>query len=85
MMSMSNFTEMRCRIPFTHMTAKWIAHGERWLRGRGSCHHATRIDTAMLKRFFNLMRDMEKWNKDYQNWIKDNEYFKPENYLLEKS
>ena len=25
---------------------------------------------------------MEGWNKDYQQWIKDNERFKAENYLV---
>ena len=28
------------------------------------------------------MREMEGWNKDYQQWIKDNERFKAENYLV---
>ena len=28
------------------------------------------------------MREMEGWNKDYQAWIKDNERFKADNYLI---
>ena len=47
-----------------------------------SCHHASHIDTKLLKKFFTLMREMEGWNKDYQQWIKDNERFKAENYLV---
>jgi len=64
------------------MTAKWIAHGERWLRGRGSCKHSSKVDTKLLKKFFSLMRDMEDWNSDYQKWIKNNEQHKKDRYLI---
>jgi outer membrane biogenesis lipoprotein LolB len=82
----NNFDDMRARIPWTHMIAKTIAHGERWLRGRGSCRHSSHIDTKLLKRAFVLLKDMENFNSDYQKWISKNERFKLKNYLLsEKS
>jgi outer membrane biogenesis lipoprotein LolB len=79
---MKQFGKMRARIPWTHMIAKTIAHGERWLRGRGSCRHSSHVDTKLLKRAFNLMREMEEFNSDYQKWISQNERFKLKNYLL---
>ena len=82
---MKEFGKMRARIPWTHMIAKTIAHGERWLRGRGSCRHSSHVDTKLLKRAFNLMREMEDFNSDYQKWISQNERFKLKNYLLSSS
>ena len=70
---MKQFGKMRARIPWTHMIAKTIAHGER---------HSSHVDTKLLKRAFNLMREMEEFNSDYQKWISQNERFKLKNYLL---
>ena len=74
---------IRARIPFTKQLEKTLQHFEKWIIGKGSCRHSHKVPVSLLKKAFVLEKQIRSFNGEYQKWIRANERFKPEYYLLD--
>ncbi len=52
------------------------------MRSRGSCRHFSKLPTKLMKQAILTEKTLIDFNKNYQEWIKTNEYYKKESYLV---
>jgi len=79
---MISIDKMRFRKTLTRHIHETILHFDRWMRSRGSCRHFSKLPTKLMKQAILTEKTLIDFNKNYQEWIKANEYYKKESYLV---